>query len=102
MTNTDRKRPSVKALALLGAVSALGLSLGVVVDGSAAFSYDTHELDSHQQKSHANFLKLQSNQDKTHANFLKLQSNQQKTQANFLKLNSNQKKTLEKKPGKPW
>ena len=115
MTNTDRKRLSVKALALLGAVSALGLSLGVVVDGSAAFSYDTHELDSHQQKSHANCLKLQSNQDKTHANFLKLNSNQQKsydthelysnqkkTHANFLKLNSHQQKTLEKNPVKPW
>ena len=88
MTNTDRKHLSVKTLALLGTVSALGLSLGVVVDSSAAFAYDTHELDSHQQKSHANCLKLQSNQDKTHAN--------------FLKLNSHQQKTLEKNPVKPW
>jgi hypothetical protein len=96
--NHGKRRGSVSASALLAAASALGISLGIVVEsGAEAAGNDgcATTVGSNQQKCAptATFIKFASQQDKTNANQIKWKSQQDKTNANQIKWDSQQDKT---------
>ena len=91
----ERKSISIKARALLRAVSALGISLGVVVDSSTATNAQPVEnSQGKSQKVQGDWVKgsTMSTQQKTEANSIKFRSQQQKMQGNSIKLKSEQQK----------
>ena len=125
--HSDRKHLSAKTRVLLGAVSALAISLGVVADSAAvtnepspagnaaegAAPTTTQRLpgeivavnmktESHQHKTQAIYMKYGSHRHKTQAHHIKLESGRFKVDSHRLKIESRQHKTNDTAVGWSW